>query len=92
MTPNHSFQKRYWYAPDEDHESRSQRRLKNDLGMDEAACEAIIGLRSQVFKLQAQLRLLKLEHEAQVANQNLRLALFRESYYEASWIELEYQG
>jgi hypothetical protein len=83
--------KRYWYGPHEGYESRSQRRLQNDLGVDEAAAEAILHLRSQVIELQAHVRQLEAELAVQVASQQLRLARYREVYYEATWIELEFQ-
>ena len=83
--------KRYWYGLHEGYESRSQRRLKNDLGVDEAAVETILRLRSQVIELQSHIRRLEAELTAQYASQHMRLARYREVYYEATWIELEVQ-
>ena len=71
--------------------SRSQRRLQEDLGVDEAAAEAILRLRSQVIELQSHIRQLEAELAAQYASQHMRLARYREVYYEATWIELEFQ-
>ncbi len=91
MIPENTPPKRYWYDPSEGYESRSQRRLQDDLGVDEAAAETILHLRSQVLELQSHIRRLEAELTAQVANQHVRLARYREVYYEATWIELEFQ-
>jgi hypothetical protein len=91
MNPENPSQERYWYGPYEGYESRCQRRLQEDLGVDEAAAETILRLRNQVLELQSHIRLLEAELTAQVANQQLRLARYREVYYEATWIELEIQ-
>ena len=91
MIPENPSQKRYSYSPHEGYETRSQRRLQSDLGIDEAAAEAILHLRRQVIELQSHLRQLEAELAAQVASQQLRLARYREIYYEATWIELEFQ-
>ena len=48
-------------------------------------------LRSQVIELQSQIRQLEAELTAQNASQHMRLARYREIYYEASWIEVELQ-
>jgi hypothetical protein len=82
--------KKYWYGLYEGYESRSQRRLQKDLGVDEAATEAILHLRRQVIELQAHIRQLEAELTAQVDSQQTRLARYREVYYEATWIELEF--
>jgi hypothetical protein len=91
MNPENPPQKRYWYGPYEGYELRCQRRLREDLGVDEAAAETILHLRSQVLELQSRIRLLEAELTAQTASQQLRLAPYREVYYEATWIELEIQ-
>jgi hypothetical protein len=91
MIPENSSPKQYWYGPYEDFESRSKRRLQDDLGVDEAAAETILHLRSQVIELQSQIRQLKTELTAQYASQHLRLSRYREVYYEATWIEVEIQ-
>ena len=91
MIPDTPSQKRYWYGPYEGYESRSQRRLQEDLGVDEAAAEAILSLRSQVIELQRRVRQLEAELNTQVASQHIRLARYQEAYYEATWIELEIQ-
>jgi hypothetical protein len=91
MIPENISPKHYWYRPAEGYESRSQRRLQADLGVDEAAAETILHLRSQVIALQSEIRQMEAELTAQVASQQLRLARYREVYYEATWIELEFQ-
>jgi hypothetical protein len=91
MNPEDSAPNRYWYRSSEGYQSRSQRRLQEDLGLDEAAAETILLLRSQVVELQAHIRLLEAELTAQVAGQHMRLARYREGYYEATWIEIELQ-
>jgi hypothetical protein len=91
MIPENPAPKRYWYNPHTGYEARSQRRLQNDLGLDEAAAETILHLRSQVIALQSQIRQMEAELTAQVASQQLRLARYRAVYYEATWIELEFQ-
>ena len=91
MNPENPPQERYWYGPYEGYESRCQRRLQEDLGVDETAAETILCLRNQVLELQARIRLLEAELTVQVTSQQLRLARYREVYYEATWIELEIQ-
>ena len=91
MIPKNPSPKRYWYGPYEGYESRCQRRLQEDLGVDETAAETILRLRSQVIELQSRIRQLEAELTDQIANQQLRLARYREVYYEATWIELEIQ-
>jgi hypothetical protein len=83
--------KRYWYSPHEGYETRSQRRLQDDLGVDEEAAEAILHLRRQVIELQAQIRDLEAELTDHVTSQQKRLARYREIYFDAEWIELEIQ-
>jgi hypothetical protein len=91
MTPENTSRKSYWYGQYEGYELRSQRRLQKDLGIDEAATETILHLRGQVIELQSHIRQLETELTAQHASQKLRLARYREVYYEATWIELEIQ-
>jgi hypothetical protein len=91
MNPENPSPKRYWYGPHEGYESRCQRRLQDDLGVDEIAAEAILHLRGQVIELQAQIRQLEAELSDQVASQHIRLARYREIYFDAKWIELEIQ-
>ena len=91
MNLDNTSPKKYWYGPYEGYESRSQRRLQDDLGVDETGAEAILHLRRQVIELQSHLRQLEAELSAQRASQQMRLARYREVYYEASWIELEFQ-
>jgi hypothetical protein len=89
MNPENPSPKRYWYGPHEGKESRSRRRLQDDLGVDEAAAEAILHLRGQVIELQAQIRQLEAELGDHVARQDLRLSRYRKIYFDATWIELE---
>jgi hypothetical protein len=91
MIPENPSAKQYRYGRSEGYESRSQRRLQEDLGIDQAAAETILHLRRQVLELQAQLQQLQAELAAQSASQNMRLARYRDVYYEATWIEVEFQ-
>jgi hypothetical protein len=91
MTPDKISPKRYWYGPYEGYETRSQRRLQDDLGVDEAAAEVILRLRRQVIELQSHVLQLEAELSAQYASQHMRLARYREVYYEATWLEVEFQ-
>jgi hypothetical protein len=91
MIPENTSPKRYWYGPYDGYESRSLRRLQQDLGVNEAAAEVILHLRSQVIELQSHIRQLEAELSTQLANQHMRLVRLREVYYEASWTELETQ-
>jgi hypothetical protein len=90
MMPENTPSKRYRYSPYEGYDSRSQRRLQDDLGIDEAAAEVILHLRRQVIELQSHIHQLETELAARDASQQLRLARYREDYYEATWIELEF--
>jgi hypothetical protein len=89
MIPENPSPKKYWYAQYEGYESRSQCRLKDDLGVDEAAAETILHLRRQVVELQSHIHQLEVKLTAHYDSQQLRLAHYREVYYEATWIELE---
>ena len=91
MIPENPSAKQLRYGRSEGYESRSQRRLKYDLGIDASAAEAILHLRSQVIELQAQVQRLETELSVHDANQQIRLARYREAYYEATWIEVEFQ-
>ena len=91
MSPKNSSKISYHYAPSEGFELRFRRRLQQDLGIDQAAAEAILQLRNQVMELQDQIRQLEVELSAQHASQQIRLATYREIYDEATWIELEFQ-
>ena len=51
----------------------------------------VLRLRSQVIELQSHIRQLETELTAQYAGQHMRLARYRDVYYEANWIELEIQ-
>jgi hypothetical protein len=91
MIPENPSARQVRYGRSEGYESRSQRRLQDDLGMDEAAADTILHLRRQVVELQSQVRQLEAELAAQSASQYLRLAHYREVYFEATWIEVEFQ-
>jgi hypothetical protein len=91
MIPENPSPRRYRYGPCEGHEARSQRRLQEALGFDELAAEAILRLRNQVIELQTQLHQLEVELAARDTGQHLRLARYRDVYYEATWLELEFQ-
>lgn len=91
MKSENTFQKQFRYGPYEGYELRCQRRLQKDLGIDEAAAEAILRLRSQIIELQAHIRLLESKLTARDASQQLRLTRYRKVYYEATWIDLEIQ-
>jgi hypothetical protein len=90
MIPENRSTKQYRYGHSEGYEARSQRRLQDDLGVDEAAAETILHLRRQVFELQAALHQLETELATQSASQQMRLARYREVYFEATWIEVEF--
>ncbi|MBK9207821.1 MAG: hypothetical protein IPL71_05770 [Anaerolineales bacterium] len=92
MTPENTSSKKYWYRPYEDYRSRSQRRLQADLGVDPAAVEVILHLRRQVVELQLHIRQLEIELTAHHDSQQVRLTRYRKVYYEAIWIELEFQN
>lgn len=89
MIPENPPPPKYWYGLYEGYESRSQRRLQEDLGVDEAAAEAILHLRRQVVELQSHIRQLEAELTGHYDNQQLRFARYQKVYYEAIWIELE---
>ena len=91
MIPENPSAKQLRYGRSEGYESRSQRRLQDDLGIDQAAAETILHLRRQVIELQSHLRQLEAELANQHAGQNMRLARYRGAYYEATWIEVEFQ-
>jgi hypothetical protein len=89
MIPEKPSSKKYWFGTYEGYESRSQRRLQKDLGVDEAAAETILYLRSQVVGLQSHIHQLEAELTAHYDSQQLRFSHYRKVYYEATWIELE---
>lgn len=91
MVYKNKFQKRYWYKSYEGYEARCQRRIQEDLGFDASVAETILNLRSQVIELQAHIRQLETELNAQFAGQNIRLAPYRKVYNDAIWIEIELQ-
>jgi hypothetical protein len=89
MIPENLPKNRYYYGQYEGFESRSQRRLQDDLGVDETGAEAILHLRRQVIELQSYIRQLEAALTTHYASQTMRLARYREVYYEATWIELD---
>lgn len=90
MNSENPSQKGYIHVRLESYESRSLRRLHDDLGIDNASAEMILQLRSQVIELQSHIRQLEAELNALRACQEIRLVGTREVYYEATFIELEY--
>ena len=86
MIPENSSPKQIWYGPYEGYEARIQHR-----GIGEIAAEAILHLRSQVVELQAHIHRLETELVAHESNKQMRLARYRKVYYEATWIELEFE-
>jgi phage-related minor tail protein len=91
MQPENTSSKQYWYAVYEGYESRLQKRLHDDLGIDQTAAETILRLRRQIVELQSRVRQLESELDARVASQQSRLVRYTETCYEATWIELEIQ-
>jgi hypothetical protein len=91
MIPENPSPNRYRYGSSAGYESRSQRRLQDDLGIDEVAAETVLHLRRQVIELQSHIHQLEADLAAQYASQHMRLARYREDYYEATWIEVEFQ-
>lgn len=89
--PQDSSPNRFWYGQFEGYESRSQKRLKEDLGVEKDEAEIILNLRKQVVALQSQIYDLETELDAIKASLLLRLAHNREIYYEAIWIEVDFQ-
>ena len=77
MIPKNPSTNRYWYGPYEGYETRSQNRLREDLGIDEAAAETILHLRNQVVALQSRIRELETELNAQNAPGTLPGSLLR---------------
>ena len=91
MIPENRSTKQYRYGHSEGYEARSQRRLQDDLGVDEAAAETILHLRRQVVELRSHIRELEAELADQYSSQLMRLAHYQDVYYEATWIELEFE-
>jgi len=89
MTHENITKKNYRYGHYEGYELRIQRRLKNDLGVDGAAADAILHLRNQIIELQLRLHQLEIELTSQHENKNVRPDRYHEVYYEAVWVELD---
>jgi hypothetical protein len=89
MTMESTPKNRVWYGYYEGYEARVRRRLRDDLGIDEPAADAILHLRSQVLELQSQIRQMETELSAHLAARRLRLGQYHETFYEATWLELE---
>jgi hypothetical protein len=90
MSPENPPRVHYWYGQYEGYELRCQRRLQNDLGVDQETAGTILHLRNQVLALQARIRELETELATHQSSQDVRLAGTREVAYEASWIEIEF--
>jgi hypothetical protein len=78
------------YAPFDGYESRIQRRLRHDLGIDASAAETILHLRNQVIELQSHIHQLEAELATHESNQQMHLARYRAVCYEATWIEFDF--
>jgi NADH dehydrogenase/NADH:ubiquinone oxidoreductase subunit G len=91
MVLEQSSRQHYSYGPSEGYELRCLRRLHDELGVDTAGAEAVLHLRRQVVELQSHIRQLEAELATQHASQSKRLARYRDVYFEATWIELEYE-
>ena len=90
MTPENRTENSYCYGHYDGYESRLQRRLQHDLGVDQAAAETILRLHNRIIELQSQIRQLETELAVQRLNQDVRLSGYRDVYYEATWIELDF--
>jgi len=91
MNPHDSSPDRFWYGQFDGYESRCQKRLKEDLGLEQDAAELILSLRRQMVALQSHIHELETELVDLKASQLLRLANNRDIFYEATWIEVEFQ-
>jgi len=91
MNPQDSSPNRFWYGQFEGYELRCQKRLKEDLGVEQDAVEMILNLRKQVVALQSHIYELETELAALKASLLLRLAHNQEIFYEATWIEVDFQ-
>ena len=91
MIAENESKKQYWFHPHEGYQSRCLRRIVDDLGVDEDTAETIVRLRSQIIKLQAENQRLETELAIHNTNQQIRLARYREVYYDVTWIELDFQ-
>ena len=80
--------KRYFYSHYAGFDSRSQRRLRFDLGFNLAAAESILHLRCQVLELKNRLHQMEIELADQMDSQQMRLVPYQEIYDEAIWISL----
>ena len=89
MTPGNETRISYHYGQFEGYELRCQRRLQNDLGVDEATAQTILRLRRQIIELQSQIRQLETELAIQQASQEVRFASYMEVNFEPTWIELD---
>jgi hypothetical protein len=91
MNPETTSPKRYQYGSYEGYETRSRRRVQENLGVSAAAAETILHLRSQVIELQSHIRQVEAELAEQNSSKQLRLAIYREIYFEATWVELDFE-
>lgn len=91
MNPQDSSPNRFWYGQFEGYESRCQKRLKENLGIEQDAAELILNLRRQVVALQSHIYELETELVDLKASLLLRLANNRDVFFEATWIEVEFQ-
>jgi isopentenyldiphosphate isomerase len=91
MNPQDSSPNRFWYGQFEGYESRCQKRLKEDLGLEQDAAEMILNLRRQMVALQSHIYELETELVDLKSSLLLRLDHNRDIFYEATWIEVEFQ-
>ena len=92
MNTNYSHPKQMLFGPNEGYEERRRRRLQHDLGVDLAAVEVILNLRSQVVALQSQIQQLESELATNEANRLMRMSRYDEISLQATWIELEFEN
>jgi len=90
MSPENPPRVHYWFSHYEGYELRCERRLQDDLGVDQATAETILHLRNQVLALQARIRELETELATHQSSQDVRLAATREVAHETGWIEIEF--
>ena len=89
MIPENSTERKYGYRRYEGYEVRIQRRLKKGLGVDESVADTILRLCNQVIELQSHLHQLESELTTLNESQKVKLARYREDYYEAAFVELD---
>ena len=89
MIPENRSTKQYRYGHSEGYAARSQRRLQDDLGVDEAAAERSCTCAGKCLNYRQPFTSWKPSWPPISASQQMRLARYREVYFEATWIEVE---